>query len=45
MGAAPASKMDAKAGQPLETCADWISVGVLAYSGAAVELRFAIERE
>jgi hypothetical protein len=34
-----------KSGQALETCADWISVGVLASSGAAVELSFPIERE
>jgi hypothetical protein len=32
-----------KSGQALET--GWISVGALAYSGAAVELSFAIERE
>jgi len=37
--------MDAKGGQRLEAGVDWISVGALTYSGAAVELSFAIEPE
>jgi hypothetical protein len=39
----PESKMDA--GQPLEMGVDWISVGALSHSGAAVDLSFAIEPE
>ncbi len=34
-----------KSGQLLDAGVDWISVGALASSGAAVELSFAIERE